>query len=365
MKRAHAIFITFISICLLLSATVFLAKPPSLQEAYQLQMATLLLNICGAVLFLLAIKGFKQALKVGYRFMSAGSLMLLAGVIEIYALQAIGASKQPWAGPVQEVPFILMAVFFYIGIRAFAKVIWAQSWLTKPKIVFPGAAILGLLMGFGPGLLGPGDLYEPIPTIRFIGLALFTCSLLLAYKVLTKTSPLYARAFTWFVAFFSLTVFNTFCGFLQDASWMGWFGQASVVLYLVAGVLLSITALQFNRVAYAEKAKPVKLDQAAAKSSVDIIVFLAGFASSQETTQPIMDRLRAVTAKIPTDGNPTPEQQVQLAGIYLSLEDYLVNIEPLRKFEQKTLREMIELQFKDAVNEPAFWEKVPVETMHS
>ena len=366
MKRAYVIFAAFIVISLGLCATLLLKMPKSMEEAFQLQMATLLLNICGAVLFLLAIKGFRQLVKVAYRFMSAGALMLLAGVIEIYVLLALGVNDQSWSVVVTELPFTLMAIFFYIGVRIFAKLVWARTVLTKALPVLGGAAVLSLLVGFGPGLLGSQGVYDPLAAIRFFGLALFICSSVLANEVWVKTSAFYRRAFTWFLAFFSLTVFNTLCGFLQDASWMGWFGPASILLYLVAGLLLSITALQFNRVAYGEKDKSAQPGKSGTSRSVDIIIFLAGFASNAEAVDPILDRLRELTAaKTSPDWQPTEADQTQLASIYLSLEDYLVNKEPLRKFEQQALRQMIELQFKDAVNEPIFWKNVPVETAHS
>jgi hypothetical protein len=365
-KRAYIIFTTFIIICLGLSATLVFTKPASLQAAFQLQLATLLLNICGAVLFLLAIKGFRQTVKVAYRFMSAGALMLLAGVIEIYVLLALGLSEQSWSIIIKELPFTLMAIFFYIGVRAFGKLIWARTPLINAPLVLGTATILSVLVGFGPGLFGSGEVYDALAAVRFFGLALFICSLILAREVWARTSPFYRRAFTWFLAFFSLTVFNTFCGFLQEAPWMGWFGPASIILYLAAGVLLSITALQFNRVAYSETGKATLPPKSGTITSVDIIVYLAGFASSPAAIDTILNHLRELTAvKATSDWGPSESEQEQLASIYLSLEDYLVNKEPLRKFEQQALRQMIELQFKDAVNEPLFWKRVPIETMHS
>jgi hypothetical protein len=346
MKRASIIFIVFIIISVGLCATLLAKQPATLEEAFQLQLATLLFNICGSVLFLLAIKGFRQSLKIAYRFMSAGASMLLFGVIVIYALLAMHASDQPWAVILAEMPFMLTAAFFYIGIRTFAKLIWAETFLTNIPLVFAGAAMLGVLGGFVPGILGAEDSFDSQAAIRFANIILFVCSLVLSNNVWIRASPFYRQAFTWVLAFFTLTVFNTICGFLQEVPWMAWFGQASIILYLAAGLLLSITALQFNRVAY-------------------VVVFLSGFASNQEAIDPILDRLRELTAAKLPDWRPNESEQAQLAAIYLSLEDYLVNKEPLRKFDQQGLRQMIGLQFKESVNEPVFWREVPVDTLHS
>jgi hypothetical protein len=365
MKRASIIFIVFIIISVGLCATLLAKQPATLEEAFQLQLATLLFNICGSVLFLLAIKGFRQSLKIAYRFMSAGASMLLFGVIVIYALLAMHASDQPWAVILAEMPFMLTAAFFYIGIRTFAKLIWAETFLTNIPLVFAGAAMLGVLGGFVPGILGAEDSFDSQAAIRFANIILFVCSLVLSNNVWIRASPFYRQAFTWVLAFFTLTVFNTICGFLQEVPWMAWFGQASIILYLAAGLLLSITALQFNRVAYAAKSKPLQPGKTAASRSVDVVVFLSGFASNQEAIDPILDRLRELTAAKLPDWRPNESEQAQLAAIYLSLEDYLVNKEPLRKFDQQGLRQMIGLQFKESVNEPVFWREVPVDTLHS
>lgn len=360
MKRATIVSIIFFVLVSLISATVIFTQPASLADAFQLYLANLLLHVCGGVLFLLAIKGFRESLKPAYRLLSAGASMLVGGVLVIYVLDALKASKQPWAAGVTEFPFILMAVFFYIGICMFAKLIWAKSWLTKGQIIFPIALVAGALAGFIPGLL-PGDAsYEYVVSIRFFNLILFAATAALAFKVWRVTSPLYRPAFGWFNAFCSLTVFNTVCGFLQELSWMRWFSQVSILLYAVTGFLLYMTALRFNQLAYAEKNSKLVQKQlgSQAKSSVDIVTFLAQFASIPSAIDPILDPVRRITSSTQYKRQLSEAQQAVLAKTYLDLETYLISKETVRKFKKDDLRQMIELQFKGSVNEPAFWARI-------
>jgi hypothetical protein len=368
MKRASIVLVIFSSLIVLLMCTLALTKPHTLEEAFQLQAATLLFHICGAILFLFAIKGFSQELKTAYRFMSAGAAMLLLGVIDIYALTAAGVSNRQWSAVVIEVPFIFMAVFFYTGIRKFAQLILVHGWLIRGGTVFPLAGFLAIGFGFVPGIVGPEPFFDVLSCIRFFNVQLFLAGAILAFNVRTITSPVYRPAFRWFAGFFGITVINTILGFMQELAWIQWFGQVSIVLYLLAGIALSVTAFQFNRLAYAEKNEHFRQkpkDRETTQTSIDINVFLAGFVSNSASVDPILDPMREITATLTPSQRPDERQQAVLAQVYLGLEEYLVTKEPLRKFEQKDLRQMIAIQFKDTVNEPVFWSKVPVATFHS
>ncbi len=360
MRKASITFGIFLGISLLLVASSPLTKPASLSEAFQLSLATLLLHICGAILFLFAIKSFRPSLRNAYRFMAFGASMLLLGVVIIYALLSAGLSEKSWADTATGLPFVGMAVAFYVGVRSFARLIGAQSVLLNAKYVYLVSATAGVVVG----LLGSRALDAPVAlvAIRFFDLLLFVWGAMLAFQVWRLASPFYKSAFTWLTLFLGMTVFHTTCGFLQVFSWMRWFNEASILVYLVAGFLVTMAAWRFNRLAYAEKSgRPVPgVGAPGAKTSVDVVVFLAGFASNPTQVDRYLDAVRSVTSSVNKDGL-SEAQQMALAKAYLQIEDFLVNTEPLRKFERKDLRQMIDLQFKEAVNEPAFWKQIPID----
>ena len=187
----------------------------------------------------------------------------------------------------------------------------------------------------------------------------------MAYYVWKSVSAFYKQPFLWFFSFFALNAFNTICSLYQLVFGETWFAQTGVMQYWIAGFILSVTALQFNKVAYAEKSKAFidpKKSEKGTKTSIDLLTFLAGFASNHSAIDSLLDPIRFVTASPGYVGKPDESQQKILASVYLKLEDYLINKEPLRKFEQKDLREMIELKFKDAVDEPTFWSQIPKAT---
>ena len=370
MKKALIIFSIFAALSVLVSSTLFLTQPATLSQAFQLQVATLLFHMAGAILFLTAIKGFRQTLRSAYQFMSGGAAMLLFGVILIYSLTILGINQHPVVVTfgIIEFPFVLMAVFFYVGIRTFAKLVWTKSWLVNSKAVFATAGIVAIFAGVAPWFKILGSVFDPIVAIGVFDWLLFGASAILATKIYFFTSPFYKKAFGWLATFFMLTVFNAAAGFLYAIGWINWYVEVSTVTYLLAGLILSITALQFNRVAYAEKSKGNLPDDdtshASTRNSVDLIVFVAGLASNPEAIATILDPLRIITASL-SKKQPNEKEQAALADIYLKLENYLITKEPLRSFNQKDLRQMIELQFKDSVNEPAFWSKIPLDTSHS
>lgn len=365
MKKASITFGIIIGLCILLLATLLLTRPASLNEAFQLGLATLLLHICGAILFLFAIKSFRPSLRSAYRFMAAGALMLVVGIIIITVIQSSGLGEQAWTTIPIELPFTFMAVAFYVGSRAFARLIGVRSIILKAKLVYVICMVAGIVVGLVFGLSSGSQFFDSLVALRFFNILLFILSAVLAYKVWQLASPFYKPAFTWLALFLGLTVFHTICGFLRELSWMQWFNEVSTVIYLIDGFILSTAAWQFNRLAHAEKSgtfihsNPV--GNASAKTSVDIVIFLASFASNPTQVDPYLDTVRNITSSV-TSRKLSEAEQIKLAEVYLRIEDFLVNKEPLRRFNQKDLRQMIDLQFKEAVNEPAFWRRVPVET---
>lgn len=362
MKKASITFGIALGLGVLLAATLLFTKPASLSQAFQLQLANLLLYIAAAILFLFAIKPFRPSLRGAYRFMGAGASMLLVGIIVIYSLAAVGLSDKPWTPVLVEVPFIFMAIAFYVGIQAFARLIGVQSMFTRSRLVYPISVGIGIVVAFIVGMIN-GQVFDVLAGIRSFNLQFFMWGMILAYQVVRLASPFYKTAFTWFAVFSGMTVLNTILGHFQEHPFVSWFVEASVITYLVTGFILSMAAWQFNRLAYAEKNGTFVHQNAGgaanSKTSVDIIIFLAGFASNPTLVDPYLDTVRNITSSV-SDRKLNEGEQAKLADVYLRIEDFLINKEPLRRFNQKDLRQMIDLQFKEAVNEPAFWRKVPI-----
>ncbi|HEX8763108.1 MAG TPA: hypothetical protein VF733_05115 [Candidatus Saccharimonadales bacterium] len=368
MKRAYIAASLFIFPLLPIAATFFFIPPDSNGVYWQFNLMALVLYTGSAVMFLLAMRGFRQQFKVAYRFMSAGASMLMVGVFGVIGSRAF-LGESLLGRVLSEVPFLFMAVFFYIGIRIYARLIGLNGMLTKAVGVVGVLVVLSFPLGFITALSGHSGL-DPIILIQTFNRLLFTVTAILAYQVWRTTSPMYKRALALLSTYLAITAIMVIIRITDVQPWAKPFIPWYDPVYVLAGIALFVAALRFNQIAYAEKIKAAAGQVAATGrdtlTSVDIIVSVAGLASNLRAVDKILDPMRQITALQQGPHKQLSEaQQATLAKVYLQVEDYLVTKEPLRKFEQRDLRQMIELQFKDTVDEPAFWRRVHVESSHS
>jgi len=84
---------------------------------------------------------------------------------------------------------------------------------------------------------------------------------------------------------------------------------------------------------------------AASRRQIDAIVYMASLASEPRAIDPILDKLRTVTATMPPDGVLTPGQQQSLASAQERLVTYLTEVEPVREFTKQSLYDRVEARF--------------------
>ena len=75
--------------------------------------------------------------------------------------------------------------------------------------------------------------------------------------------------------------------------------------------------------------------------SIDRIVFLAGLASQRSAIDPILDRMREITANLPAGQELPNADQQELESVYTEIKDYLVRSDPLRSFTPESLEERV------------------------
>lgn len=367
MKRAYIVASLFIFPLLPIAGTLFFIPPDSNGVYWQFNLMALVLYTGSAVMFLLAMRGFRQQFKVAYRYMSAGASMLMVGVFFVIGSRAF-LNESSLGRVLPEVPFLFMAVFFYVGIRIFARLIGLNGILTKA----PGVIGLLVVISFPLGLITASSghsSFDLTTLMQTFNRTLFIVTAILAYQVWQATSPMYKRALAWLSIYLVMTAILVVVRITDVQPWAKPFIPWYDPIYVVAGISLFIAALRFNQIAYAEKIKVSEgREMPTGKgtiTSVDIVISVAGLASNLQALDKILDPMRQITALHESEKQLSEAQQSTLAKVYLQVEDYLTTQEPLRKFEQRDLRQMIELQFKDAVDEPAFWRRVRVESSHS
>lgn len=75
---------------------------------------------------------------------------------------------------------------------------------------------------------------------------------------------------------------------------------------------------------------------------LDVVMQTASLISRPHEADVILDKIRVVSSRLKPGESLSPEQEKQLALIYLQLEQYLMTKEPLREFKQEELRQKIQ-----------------------
>lgn len=74
------------------------------------------------------------------------------------------------------------------------------------------------------------------------------------------------------------------------------------------------------------------------RSPLDMVTHAAGLVSNPSGIDPLLDRVRSMTADLSSDRQVSPAEEKELVDIYLRIERYLITEEPMRAFHQDDLR---------------------------
>jgi hypothetical protein len=371
-KRAY--LVTWLSVGLVVvgNALIIMSGLPIGFKIYLTQMViVVLLHVAAAIILVLALQGFRERLKRMYLLLSASFILLVLGLVQGVVMALFGLNESTFAllGG-DDVLLMIYAALAYFSLRILASQVGIQSMLLKPWITFGFAAAAGIVAVVLPSPRADYPQYV-IDIVAFntaAGAVLLSAVAILAFKVLRQISPLYKSAVRWvFMCFVSGGIVTGGSAiaqvYLEQSHWFWSYGVMYTVYNFtaVAGLVL---ALKFSKIAYAEEEimKHAHGDKAGEPTdSVDVVVAVAQLASNPHSIEHILNKLRKLTASLGTKEQKrtlSSDQQAQTASIYIELENFLINQEPVRKFTGQQLRQMLDIRYKEAVQEPVFWGKL-------
>lgn len=73
-------------------------------------------------------------------------------------------------------------------------------------------------------------------------------------------------------------------------------------------------------------------------NALDLVTYTAGLASNPDDINPLLDKVRMVSARLKPGQAPSSTDEKELLVVYLQLENYLTTREPLRSFTKEELR---------------------------
>ncbi|HWZ65934.1 MAG TPA: hypothetical protein VNX65_04040 [Patescibacteria group bacterium] len=320
-------------------------------------------DIAGAIILLLAIRDFTPRLKRAYFIMSAGFIVLAIGLVQSAILPLLGLERTDWAtmGGLQ-FPFLISPILVYFGQRSFAKLFGVNNLWTNPVIALSTAAAILIITSIVPH--GPTQLTQFQFAVTAGSVAaptsLFLWGGILIYYIRKRTSPLYMPAMKWlFWATVSGTLFVA-VPYLVVFLWQPDNQAANTVfiLQIFSGFVFVKAAVEFNRISASEQSNPGEAFSRRS-TAIDAVMYVASLASNPKEIDTIMDKVRLITSSLDSNGMLGYLEQTALYGVYLQLEEYFTEKEPVRKFSKAKLRGLIYKRFGRAESiDVVFWEQL-------
>ncbi len=371
MKRAYLLAALFVGLSFVFIGLIILSGLAlGIKIWYTQSVFVTVLHIGAAVLFVRALNGFQRRIKITYVLICASMLMIAIGLIQDIAVVSLGYGNSYYALAGGNLwPFVIMMFLAYFGVRLLAIQAGIESIFLRPWFTI-GLAVVG---GCAAILVPTPRTDYPVYIIS-IGTFVYALAILLvvvtilAIKIMHQVSVLYKSALRWVALYYGSVAVVTCSNvvaqiYLPHTHWFWTYG-VSYTIYLFTAVAAVFTALAFTRIAYAEDAitRSAKHEsKSQPSSSIDVIMSLAQLASNPRSIGPALDGLRVLTASLdPNEAvhSLSGAQQATTADIYQQLESFLVNQEPIRKFTRQQLRQMVDIRFRDSVQEPVFWQKL-------
>jgi hypothetical protein len=77
------------------------------------------------------------------------------------------------------------------------------------------------------------------------------------------------------------------------------------------------------------------------RTALDLVTHTGGLASNPADIDPLLDKVRAITATKSIEEGLSPADEETLFGVYLGLENYLATRDPIRTYTKEELRSRI------------------------
>ncbi|HEV7453975.1 MAG TPA: hypothetical protein VGO07_01825 [Candidatus Saccharimonadales bacterium] len=317
----------------------------------------LVLAIGGGVLFLRALRNFKQELKPAWRMVAlaqfaVGVLTITFPIIEYYYLW-----PNVWWNMSSYLPYLVGSIFMYLGMRKFYKLLELKSRITSVALVSVVILIGWGLHAFIPHIVvwtqfneHQYDLFELVP---FIPVICYSAAAYMALRIRTKVGKEYSKSFGWLAVGLGLQAASSIIiGVLEVTGYENWYfaSRAYEIPVIVGDIGILTAAYYFNVIGlpgsrFSLWRRLTGRAQSRAVTSVDIVVYVAGMVSDVNQIDGYLDGMRIVTSQHQTGAAYSESDQQKLYDVYRDIEKYLVTKERLRSFDAASLHANIAQHF--------------------
>jgi hypothetical protein len=337
---------------LLATAGVFAFYPAPSAETLStkksiLMMAPAIILMLGAIwYFLSSLRTFKPGLRSAYILLSVGILLLPLPTVLLVLALSFPDVFLPQIEAIRHIiiiSFIAAAIMMYLGIALFARLLSVKHLLVKSIFVMAVAAASALIAvkfldeaTTAPAKYGLQSLAAS--TVITFGACLF------AVRIKKTLGAIYTPAINWLIAAFVVVAFDYAANvalslwpekFLNYLDYSDWPLILSGITFLMAGYF-------FWRSGHIARPSDTA-------TYLDSVNYAAQMVSDPEAIDPILDRVRVITARQRNNKDLKPTEKNELVEVYLKVEDYLINDDPLRNVSKDNLRSALSYDFQEVL----------------
>jgi hypothetical protein len=377
-NRLRLNLVLIITITLAVSAlSLLLPQPPGAdaREFYNPLATSITLidvGVCvgAAILFYRARRNFKPELKPAYSLLAAGTLMLGVLNIDYPITEYYNLWYLLFFNLASYFPYLCESILIYLGARQFYKIATGKKhWLMNIPLMLGIAAVAWVIDTQTNHLVGswPSETsHDNVQAIVLIPVVAYIASLYLVLKVWRRLGKEYKRAFGWLALSLAVYCFTSLMiAVMEIVGYDNWFfnSRAYEIPVILADVLVLVAGYQFNQIGLVTERRYGFIQrllgrQSRPVTSVDIIVYVAGLAADPAKINDALDKMRAITARMPA-GHPlelSQSDQRTLKEVYVSIENYLATSDPLREYQKDKLRAAVSKRFAlDQNRSTTFW----------
>lgn len=311
-----------------------------------------IVNGGAAALFIMGRQKFTSELKAAYVVIGVGLVAYAVSNMQYPLLLVLGLRGSFFmeGGPTAILP-VVGIVTMYAGIRRFARQFEIHAFTLKWRLVLAGSAAAAVLAAILPipAVQDPALAIQARATLAFVAWAsiFILANTYVMYRIKVVAGRLYTPALTWFfvgLAFQALMAPQAIIAVYLLGPDHPYSNSPYLYLpVLLSGLALLRSAYLFNAIGSLEadsRKKPAK-PMTKAISSIDVVICAAQLASNTESIDPLLDRVRIMTAMVSGDHTLTDSQEAELLSIYKALENYLVHKEPVLQFTPDEVRQQV------------------------
>jgi hypothetical protein len=302
------------------------------------------IQLDGAILVLLGLKGYKTAFKKVYYFIAGGMVAMALNTAVFWAISMTEGFNVPLLPLAMG---MVSLVLFYLGLIRFAKLLGLSGQFSTLIVLTVLAALINSWLWFLPqDARHSTPLWSDLDNVATsITVVFAVASAITAWRINQQASRRYSStvmSLCWALALLSVFYANSLVShFVQEP-------VAINTILTLSGLFGSM--IFFLRAAYCllkSTYEVVAPSESRAATIIDVNVYLASLVSTPRAVEPILDPMRVVTATHKTSDAFAARDEAILRKVCEELKTYLVTKEPLRSFNAQELNELLRLKFGD------------------